>query len=109
MPASILQDALGDAPQTNPSRDVEQDDRVGTLDSLRQRAAEVAIKDPLGLRDQLIDRARPLILRRLLPARLPVDLIEMSHRQVENRAELRRECRFAGPTRADNENALHWR
>lgn len=75
--------ALENTPQTDPSREIQEEDRITRRQAHVERAAIVAIHDPARLHNQVRNDACPFIAWRGSPARSPVARVEMNERKVE--------------------------
>lgn len=109
IPATVLQLASHHAPQTDEPWDVEKHHGIACRETNIQRATVIAIHDPGRLAHERFDLRAPLLGRGRIPARPPVEGIEMDEREVGARGEASGECRFAGPAAADDEDALQRR
>src|SRR6185369_10360917 len=74
---AVKHSSPGQAPQAKQAWHVEKNYRVAARDSLRQRAAKIAVNYPGIATRQLVNRLQPLFVRRLGPACTPVKSIKM--------------------------------
>ena len=94
---------------TDQCRWLEYDDGVGALEAHVERPAVVPVDDPAVTRDQIGLDPSPLVLRRLVPPRLPEVLIDVYDWKTRSTAEFLGECGLAGPTGTHDGHALHVR
>ena len=100
------------APQRDAARQVEEDDRVCALEhGVTDLPVVVAVDDPAVRRgrERSVDPRLEHVGRRLLPACVVVERVELDVRDAEPRGELAGECRLAGARAADDGDAPHSR
>lgn len=102
------EDALGDAPEAAPAREIEVHDRVGVVEAHFHGAGEVSVHDPALALDQSIDGTGKLRVRNGSPAGAPIGAVEVNDGQIELLAQCAGKRGFSGSGTADDENALHW-
>jgi len=71
-----------DSPETEPARQVEENNRVALPNSDFQRSGKVAVDDPRISFDQLRYNLQPLVTRRLYPASVPKQFVEMMYFEI---------------------------
>src|SRR5215212_6035937 len=94
-PTSIAKEPLHDSPHAQQTWQVEEHNRVASLQSELERAGVVAVDYPQVPVDEFRNRLDPLVGFRLDPAGAPVKLIKMTHFQIQQFAEPRGNGRLA--------------
>ena len=95
------------ARSATPPRKGQDDHGVCALESDLECSPIVPVDHPLLTGDLLGNNLRPLFPRRLDPAWLPVDLIQVDDRKSRPPSELCGKCRLAGTAGANDRYALH--
>jgi hypothetical protein len=89
-----------------PPRRVENHDRIRAFEPKLERLVVVPVGDPRVACEQAALLVPPLVIRRLGPARLPVVVVEMDHRQAGTRRERPRERALARSGHPGDEDAV---
>src|SRR5436190_20383948 len=100
-----------DAERTSEEREVQQNDRIRRTQPHLDRIirAKITIQDPLFFLDEALLQLDPLNTGSREQAGSPEDLIEFTHRQARDLAQLPRKRRLPGRSATEYDHALHKR